>query len=79
MVAATSEPTGGAAVGEHPTTTATTATTSAPYSWVVVRPPRRATATCDADLLRVDVDALYDDKRYRPLVRQVDGMPRFVD
>lgn len=76
MVAATSEPTGGAAVGEHPTTTATT---SAPYSWVVVRPPHRATATCDADLLLVDVDALYDDKRYRPRDRQVDGTPRFVD
>jgi hypothetical protein len=27
---------------------------------------------------RVDVDALYDDKRYRPLVRQVDGKPMFL-
>jgi hypothetical protein len=45
---------------------------------VVVRPPSRAIATCDADLLRVDVDALYDDKRYRPRNRQIDGTPRFV-
>jgi len=27
---------------------------------------------------RVDVEALYDDKRYRPLVRQVDGKPMFL-
>jgi 6-phosphofructokinase 1 len=27
---------------------------------------------------RVDVDALYDEKRYRPLVRQVDGKPMFL-
>jgi hypothetical protein len=24
------------------------------------------------------VDALYDDKRYRPLIRQVDGKPMFL-
>jgi 6-phosphofructokinase 1 len=27
---------------------------------------------------RVDVDALYDDKAYRPLIRQVDGKPMFL-
>jgi 6-phosphofructokinase len=27
---------------------------------------------------RVDVEALYDEKRYRPLVRQVDGKPMFL-
>ena len=27
---------------------------------------------------RVDVDALYDEKRYRPLIRQVDGKPMFL-
>jgi len=27
---------------------------------------------------RVDVEALYDDKRYRPLIRQVDGKPMFL-
>jgi len=27
---------------------------------------------------RVDVDALYDEKRYRPLVRQVTGKPMFL-
>jgi 6-phosphofructokinase 1 len=27
---------------------------------------------------RVDVDELYDAKTYRPLVRQVDGMPMFL-
>ncbi|HET6814845.1 MAG TPA: hypothetical protein VFJ69_12710 [Actinomycetota bacterium] len=27
---------------------------------------------------RVDVDSLYDEKRYRPLVRQVDGKPMFL-
>jgi 6-phosphofructokinase len=29
-------------------------------------------------LKRVDVDALYDAKRYRPLIRQVDGKPMFL-
>jgi 6-phosphofructokinase 1 len=27
---------------------------------------------------RVDVEALYDDKRYRPRIRQVDGKPMFL-
>jgi ATP-dependent phosphofructokinase / diphosphate-dependent phosphofructokinase len=27
---------------------------------------------------RVDVDALYDEKAYRPLIRQVDGKPMFL-
>jgi ATP-dependent phosphofructokinase / diphosphate-dependent phosphofructokinase len=27
---------------------------------------------------RVDVEALYDEKRYRPLIRQVDGKPMFL-
>jgi 6-phosphofructokinase 1 len=27
---------------------------------------------------RVDVESLYDEKRYRPLVRQVDGKPMFL-
>jgi hypothetical protein len=27
---------------------------------------------------RVDVDDLYDEKRYRPLIRQVDGKPMFL-
>jgi ATP-dependent phosphofructokinase / diphosphate-dependent phosphofructokinase len=27
---------------------------------------------------RVDVDSLYDEKRYRPLIRQVDGKPMFL-
>jgi 6-phosphofructokinase 1 len=27
---------------------------------------------------RVDVDALYDEKQYRPLIRQVDGKPMFL-
>jgi ATP-dependent phosphofructokinase / diphosphate-dependent phosphofructokinase len=31
-----------------------------------------------AGVKRVDVEALYDDKRYRPLVRQVDGKPMFL-
>jgi hypothetical protein len=26
----------------------------------------------------VDVESLYDEKRYRPLVRQVDGKPMFL-
>ena len=30
------------------------------------------------DVKRVDVEALYDEKRYRPLVRQVDGKPMFL-
>ena len=27
---------------------------------------------------RVDVESLYDEKRYRPLIRQVDGKPMFL-
>jgi 6-phosphofructokinase 1 len=35
-------------------------------------------ATIMQGVKRVDVDALYDEKRYRPLVRQVDGKPMFL-
>ena len=35
-------------------------------------------ATILQGVKRVDVDALYDDKRYRPLVRQVGGKPMFL-
>jgi hypothetical protein len=35
-------------------------------------------ATIMRGVKRVDVDALYDEKRYRPLVRQVDGKPMFL-
>jgi 6-phosphofructokinase 1 len=35
-------------------------------------------ATMMSGVKRVDVDALYDDKRYRPLIRQVDGKPMFL-
>jgi 6-phosphofructokinase 1 len=34
--------------------------------------------TMMSGIKRVDVDALYDEKRYRPLVRQVDGKPMFL-
>ena len=34
--------------------------------------------TIHAGVKRVDVEALYDEKRYRPLVRQVDGKPMFL-
>ncbi len=35
-------------------------------------------ATIGRGVKRVDVDALYDEKAYRPLVRQVDGKPMFL-
>jgi len=35
-------------------------------------------ATMMSGVKRVDVDALYDEKRYRPLIRQVDGKPMFL-
>ena len=34
--------------------------------------------TMMSGIKRVDVDALYDEKRYRPLIRQVDGKPMFL-
>jgi ATP-dependent phosphofructokinase / diphosphate-dependent phosphofructokinase len=34
--------------------------------------------TIMAGTKRVDVEALYDEKRYRPLIRQVDGKPMFL-
>ena len=34
--------------------------------------------TMMAGTKRVDVEALYDEKRYRPLIRQVDGKPMFL-
>jgi 6-phosphofructokinase 1 len=34
--------------------------------------------TIGQGLKRVDVDELYDAKAYRPLVRQVYGMPMFL-
>jgi ATP-dependent phosphofructokinase / diphosphate-dependent phosphofructokinase len=34
--------------------------------------------TIGQGLKRVDVDELYDPKAYRPLVRQIDGMPMFL-
>jgi ATP-dependent phosphofructokinase / diphosphate-dependent phosphofructokinase len=41
------------------------------YTWVPID-------TIMGGVKRVDVDALYDDKRYRPLIRQVDGKPMFL-
>jgi 6-phosphofructokinase 1 len=34
--------------------------------------------TIMAGTKRVDVEALYDEKNYRPLIRQVDGKPMFL-
>ena len=41
------------------------------YTWVPI-------ATIMAGTKRVDVDALYDAKAYRPRIRQVDGKPMFL-
>ena len=34
--------------------------------------------TIGQGIKRVDVDALYDSTAYRPLIREVEGMPMFL-
>jgi hypothetical protein len=53
----------------------------APGRMVVLRSGTYTSVPIDTMLSgtkRVDVDALYDEKRYRPLIRQVDGKPMFL-
>jgi 6-phosphofructokinase 1 len=53
----------------------------APGRMVVLRSGTYTSVPIDtmmSGIKRVDVEALYDEKRYRPLIRQVDGKPMFL-